>query len=95
MPHVQSAEQATSAVKAAKYHAGERGFALATRAASWAQCSPAQHIAESDQRTVVIAQIEDRPGLSHAEDIAAVEGIDLTKFAPPKVAPIDAQSVHY
>lgn len=26
---------------------------------------------------------------------SAVEGIDLTKFAPPKVAPIDSQSVHY
>ncbi|MCZ4073501.1 bifunctional aconitate hydratase 2/2-methylisocitrate dehydratase [Agrobacterium sp. LMR679] len=26
---------------------------------------------------------------------SAVEGIDLTKFAPPKVTPIDPQSVHY
>lgn len=26
---------------------------------------------------------------------AAVDGIDLTKFAPPKVAPIDSLSVHY
>lgn len=26
---------------------------------------------------------------------SAVEGIDLTKFAPPKTAPIDSQSVHY
>lgn len=26
---------------------------------------------------------------------AAVEGIDLTKFAPPKTAPLDALSVHY
>lgn len=26
---------------------------------------------------------------------SAVEGIDLTKFAPPKVTPIDSQSVHY
>ncbi|MFT8655180.1 MAG: bifunctional aconitate hydratase 2/2-methylisocitrate dehydratase [Acetobacter papayae] len=32
---------------------------------------------------------------STEEYMAAVEGIDLTKFAPPKVAPIDAQSVHY
>jgi aconitate hydratase 2/2-methylisocitrate dehydratase len=26
---------------------------------------------------------------------AAVEGIDLTKFAPPKTTPLDALSVHY
>ncbi|QCL97345.1 bifunctional aconitate hydratase 2/2-methylisocitrate dehydratase [Agrobacterium tumefaciens] len=26
---------------------------------------------------------------------SAVDGIDLTKFAPPKVTPIDSQSVHY
>jgi aconitate hydratase 2/2-methylisocitrate dehydratase len=26
---------------------------------------------------------------------AAVEGIELTKFAPPKVAPLDSLSVHY
>ncbi|MFK3781781.1 bifunctional aconitate hydratase 2/2-methylisocitrate dehydratase [Agrobacterium sp. NPDC089420] len=26
---------------------------------------------------------------------SAVEGIDLTKFAPPKTTPIDSQSVHY
>ena len=26
---------------------------------------------------------------------SAVEGIDLTKFAPPKTSPIDSQSVHY
>ena len=25
----------------------------------------------------------------------AVEGIDLTKFAPPKKTPLDALSVHY
>ncbi|MEL6958282.1 MAG: bifunctional aconitate hydratase 2/2-methylisocitrate dehydratase [Pseudomonadota bacterium] len=29
------------------------------------------------------------------EYIEAVEGIDLTKFAPPKTAPIDTLSVHY
>ncbi|MFW7269769.1 bifunctional aconitate hydratase 2/2-methylisocitrate dehydratase [Gluconacetobacter sp. Hr-1-5] len=32
---------------------------------------------------------------SNDEYKAAVEGIDLTTFAPPKVAPIDSASVHY
>ncbi|MGV4878463.1 bifunctional aconitate hydratase 2/2-methylisocitrate dehydratase [Acetobacter indonesiensis] len=32
---------------------------------------------------------------SNEEYKAAVEGIDLTKFAPPKTTPIDARSVHY
>ncbi|MCS3429870.1 HpcH/HpaI aldolase/citrate lyase family protein [Klebsiella sp. BIGb0407] len=75
VPHVQSAEQAKAIVNAGKYH-GERGFALATRAASWGQKTTAQHIAESDSRTVIIAQIEDLSGLENVEAIAAVEGID-------------------
>jgi len=29
------------------------------------------------------------------EYITAVEGIDLTKFAPPRTAPIDTKSVHF
>ncbi|MBO6662885.1 aconitase family protein, partial [Roseivirga sp.] len=29
------------------------------------------------------------------EYTTAVEGIDLTKFAPPRTAPIDTQSAHY
>lgn len=32
---------------------------------------------------------------SNEEYKAAVEGIDLTKFAPPKTTPLDARSVHY
>ncbi|MEL6920986.1 MAG: aconitase family protein, partial [Pseudomonadota bacterium] len=32
---------------------------------------------------------------SMEEYTEAVDGIDLTKFAPPKTAPIDAKSVHY
>ncbi|MFT8644566.1 bifunctional aconitate hydratase 2/2-methylisocitrate dehydratase [Gluconacetobacter sp.] len=32
---------------------------------------------------------------SNEEYKAAVEGIDLTTFAPPKMTPIDSQSVHY
>ncbi|MFT8775938.1 MAG: bifunctional aconitate hydratase 2/2-methylisocitrate dehydratase [Gluconacetobacter liquefaciens] len=32
---------------------------------------------------------------SNEEYKAAVEGIDLTTFAPPKTTPIDSQSVHY
>ncbi|OUI91412.1 aconitate hydratase [Acetobacter indonesiensis] len=32
---------------------------------------------------------------SNEEYKAAVEGIDLTKFAPPQTTPIDARSVHY
>jgi aconitate hydratase 2/2-methylisocitrate dehydratase len=29
------------------------------------------------------------------EYVAAVEGIDLTKFAPPKAAPLGAMSAHF
>lgn len=75
VPHVQSAEQAKAIVNAAKY-AGERGFALASRAGDWGQKTTAQHIAESDSRTTVIAQIEDLAGLANVDAIAAVAGID-------------------
>ncbi len=75
IPHVQNAAQAKAAVDAAKY-SRERGFALATRAAGWGQLNAAQHIEESDLRTLVIAQIEDLAGLDNVEQIAAEEGID-------------------
>jgi aconitate hydratase 2/2-methylisocitrate dehydratase len=29
------------------------------------------------------------------EYVRAVDGIDLTKFAPPKTAPMDTMSVHF
>ncbi len=43
---------------------------------------------------VVLAAILGRTP-SIEEYRSAVEGIDLTKFAPPKTTPIDSQSVHY
>ncbi|MEC7289150.1 MAG: aldolase/citrate lyase family protein [Pseudomonadota bacterium] len=37
----------------------------------------------ANDEVVLIAQIENRSGLENVERIAAVDGINLTKYAPP------------
>ncbi len=76
VPHVRTAGQAKSIVDAARYRPGDRGFALATRAANWGLLPSIEHIAASDGYVTVIAQIEDGEGLENVEDIAAVDGLD-------------------
>ena len=76
VPHVTSAEQAASVVKAAHFGDGGRGYAGSPRAAEYTTKSMANHIADSRERTAVIVQIEDIAALDHVAQIAAVEGVD-------------------
>ena len=76
VPHVRSADEARAAVAAAQYGAGGRGYAGSSRAAGYTTRPMAQHLADSAERTVVIAQIEDPEAVDAIEAIAAVDGID-------------------
>lgn len=76
VPHVTSAEQAETIVRAAHFGAGGRGYAGSTRAAAYTTRSTADHIANSRACTTVIVQIEDIEALEHVAQIAAVDGVD-------------------
>ena len=76
IPHVCTAEQAQKLVKVSHYGEGGRGYAGSSRAAQYATKPMANHLQDSKNNTVVIAQIEDPEGVINAESIAAVEGVD-------------------
>jgi 4-hydroxy-2-oxoheptanedioate aldolase len=74
-PHVESAEEARSLVRAARYAPeGIRGVSRAVRAARFGLDE--QYIAQANARTAVIAIIESGCGVEHAEQIVRVAGLD-------------------
>lgn len=75
-PHITSAEMASELVRAAHFGAGGRGYAGSTRAARYTRKAMSDHLTDSGEQTVVIAQIEDLEALDNIDAIAAVEGID-------------------
>ena len=74
-PHVASAQDAQFLVAQSTYGKG-RGFAGSSRAAGYMARGMAEHIATSNARVSVIAQIEDKAALDNLDAILEVEGID-------------------
>ena len=78
VPHVDTAEQARAAVRAARFAPhGTRGFSRSVRALDYGM---AQEPPSADP--LVLAQIESAAAVSHADAIAAVEGIDVLFVGP-------------
>lgn len=76
IPHVTSAVMAEEVAAAAHFGAGGRGYAGSTRAAGYTTKAMGEHLRDSAQETVVIAQIEDVEALSQLDEIAAVDSVD-------------------
>jgi 2-keto-3-deoxy-L-rhamnonate aldolase RhmA len=76
LPHIRSAEEAQAAVAAAHYGRGGRGYAGSSRAAGYGTAPIPRHLAASESRTAVIAQIEDVEAVEAVDSIAAVSGLD-------------------
>ena len=75
--NVQTPEEAREIVSAVKYApAGRRGVGLGTAHNDYVVPDPAEYYAASNSSTVVICQIESGLGVSNAEAIAAVAGVD-------------------
>ncbi|MCQ0010753.1 HpcH/HpaI aldolase family protein [Actinomadura madurae] len=82
VPHVDTAEQAAAAVRAAHYPPhGSRGFALSTRAGRYGATRTDVHM-RTAERTLVIAQIEDVAALPHVAAIAATPRLDAVWVGP-------------
>lgn len=76
VPHVTSAEMAEEVARASRFGAGGRGYAGSTRAAGYTTKPMAEHLRDSADETVVIAQIEDLEALDCIDEIAAVAAVD-------------------
>ena len=76
VPHVETAEQARSLVKAMAYGPGGRGFSASSRSAGYGTRKLAEHLTGARDEAVLICQIEDPEGVVHHDEIAAVEGVD-------------------
>ena len=81
-PFVSSAAQAKAAVQAMKYPPmGARGVAGIIRATDYGQ-SWKQYFTEANQKSLVVVQIETIDAVNAAEEIAAVEGVDVLFVGP-------------
>ncbi len=76
VPHVSTATQAEAVVAAAHFGEGGRGYAGSTRAAAYTTRPMPEHLANSEEQTTVIVQIEDPAAVEAAEEIGAVAGVD-------------------
>lgn len=84
VPHVRSAADARRAVEAVKFPPlGARSLAVGTRAGRYGYgLSQTEYVAQSNRETLVCAQLEDVEALHNAEDILAVEGVDVFFIGP-------------
>jgi 2-dehydro-3-deoxyglucarate aldolase/4-hydroxy-2-oxoheptanedioate aldolase len=77
-PMVESVEQARTIVASAKYPpVGRRGAAFTVAHDDYSGGDIVAKIESSNRETHVIAQIETAAGVRHADEIAAVDGIDV------------------
>lgn len=83
VPHVNTRDDALRAVSAAKFPPlGRRGIAGLVRSGRYAVSDVARYVEESNERTMVIAMIEEPEALMHLSAIFSVEGLDAVCFGP-------------
>jgi len=76
VPHVTGPDAAARVARATRFGPEGRGYAGSTRAAGYGTKPMGRHLADSAERTTVIAQVEDVAGVDAVAEVAAVEGID-------------------
>jgi 4-hydroxy-2-oxoheptanedioate aldolase len=83
VPHVNTADEAAAAVRAAHYPpVGDRGFALTTRAGHYGTRRPESHLGDAAEHTLVIVQVEDVAAIPHVAQIAATPRLDAVWVGP-------------
>jgi 2-keto-3-deoxy-L-rhamnonate aldolase RhmA len=81
VPDVRSAAQARDAVRAAKYPPqGDRGFATALPHFQFRSMPASEQYAALNAATMVIVQFESAECIERADEIFAVEGVDMVLF---------------
>lgn len=84
VPHVNTAEQARRVVAAVKYHPiGRRGMAAGTRPADYGfGVAPAEYVEAANRETLVCVQLEEEAAIHNAEEILAVDHVDVFFVGP-------------
>jgi 2-keto-3-deoxy-L-rhamnonate aldolase RhmA len=79
-PHIITADDAAEFAQACRYASndfqGSRGYAGSSRSARYTTKAMADHLRESNQAAIAVAQIEDAAALDHLDAIATTPGID-------------------
>ena len=86
VPHVDSLEKAEEVARWSRFGHGGRGFAGSTRWAGFATRKMPDILAQSEEETVVVVQIEEPEGVDCCDAIAAVAGIDGLFVGPADLA---------
>jgi 2-keto-3-deoxy-L-rhamnonate aldolase RhmA len=76
LPHILNAEHARRVVKKCFYGPDGRGYAGSTRFAGYTTKKLPENLANSQNRTCIIAQIEDLQAIDDIDEICQVKGID-------------------
>jgi 4-hydroxy-2-oxoheptanedioate aldolase len=83
IPHISTADDAVGGVQACRFHpSGERGVCRFVRAAGYSSTPAGEHFAASNERTIVVLQVEGTEGLANLDDILAVPGVDVVFLGP-------------
>jgi 2-keto-3-deoxy-L-rhamnonate aldolase RhmA len=83
VPMLSKREQAERAVSYAKFPPmGRRGVGLSNAQVDFAAVKASDFTAEANDRTLVIAQIENEEGIRNIDEILSVDGIDLAVMGP-------------
>ena len=78
LPMVETAEQAQEIVHAVKYAPlGERGTAFGVAHDSYRSEDIVKTMRQSNEESIILAQIETEGGVEHVDEILSVEGIDV------------------
>jgi len=81
--HVASKQEAEELVRVVKlYPMGERGFGRFSRANFYGVLEEDDAVKAANEETMIVAQIEDRHGLKHIDEILKVPGIDVISVGP-------------
>jgi len=80
-PDIRSAEEAREVVKRAKYPPlGERGYGSGLAQFGFRSPPASEHYRVLNDATMVIVQFESAAAVAHADEIFAVEGVDVVLF---------------
>lgn len=83
IPRVESEETVTSILKSAKYPPwGERGFGVRSIVSDYENMSVSDRMAEQDEDTMIILQIERKKAVEDIEELVSVKGVDAAIIGP-------------
>ena len=86
VPHVLDKADADAVCDAVRFARGKRGLSPSPRAGNYGGIAIPEYQAVSDNRSVVMVQIEDASALDHLDAIAAIEDVDMLFVGPADLA---------